>query len=252
MDLSSEPLGAIRRSGAVDTVRARIMLAVELGMLAPGQRLPSPEETARAFDVSEMSVRRAYRTLADESLVTRRRGNSGGTFIVDEPHVGDLPEIEAYRADAQHVHDLIDQRAVLEAGLAGLAAHACPAEDLAALTDLVERMRTVPDWAGYRELDAEFHDRIARIPGVAAAALLHHRLSHELYAYFIPYRIDYLRASNEEHARLVDALAAADAALASRLTFEHIVELHESMYVGLGERETRGDSRHPDAPTDAR
>ena len=61
MDLGSPSLGAIRRTTAVDTVRARISLALELGMLVPGQRLPAPEEAARAFGVSEMSVRRAYR-----------------------------------------------------------------------------------------------------------------------------------------------------------------------------------------------
>jgi GntR family transcriptional repressor for pyruvate dehydrogenase complex len=245
MDLTAATLGAIRRSGAVDTVRARIILAVELGMLAPGQRLPSPEETARAFDVSEMSVRRAYRTLAEEGLVTRRRGNSGGTFIVDDPRVREVPEVDAYRADAQHVHDLVDQRAVLEAGLAGLAAAACTPDQLAALDELVERMRTVPDWAGYRELDTEFHDRVARIAGVEAAAALHHRLAHELYAYFIPYRIDYLRESNEEHARLVEALAARDSALAGRLAYEHIVELHGSMYVGLAQAGRHGDASSP-------
>ncbi|MEI5584333.1 MULTISPECIES: FadR/GntR family transcriptional regulator [unclassified Agromyces] len=242
MDLSSAPLGAIRRSGAVDTVRARILLAVELGMLAPGQRLPSPEKTARAFDVSEMSVRRAYRTLADDGFVTRRRGNNGGTFIVDEPLVQDVPEIDAYREDAHHVHALIDQRAVVEAGLAGLAAQSCPPEQLAILSELVDRMRSVPDWAGYRELDAEFHDRVAGLAGVEAAAILHQRLSHELYAYFIPYRLDDLRESNEEHARLVDALAAADAALASRIAYEHIVELHDSMYVGLADGGRRDGS----------
>lgn len=236
MDLSAAQLGAIRRTGAVDTVRARILLAVELGMLAPGQRLPSPEETARAFDVSAMTARRAYRSLAEEGLVVRRRGNTGGTFIADRPRIRSAPEVDEYRAQAARVHALIDQRAVLEAGLAGLTAQSRPRTALSHLTDLVERMHTVADWAGYRELDTEFHDRLAMAPGLPSAAELHHRLSHELYAYFIPYRIDYLRASNDEHARLVDALAEGDVERASRLAFDHVVELHGSMYMGLAER----------------
>lgn len=232
MDLASPALGAIRRTTAVDTVRARISLAVELGMLTPGQRLPGTDDTARAFEVSEMTVRRAYRALSEDGVVVRRKGHAGGTFIADAPTVGAVVEIDAYREDAAHVHALIDQRAVLEAGLASRAALAPDAAALARLEALVEEMRGVPDWTGFRTADAAFHEALATMAGAGGAADLHHRVSHELYAYFIPYRIDYLRESNEEHARLIEALRAGDAAAASRLAFDHVAELHGSMYVG--------------------
>ncbi|MCK2035195.1 FCD domain-containing protein [Microbacterium sp. SSW1-49] len=233
MDLTSPALGAIRRTTAVDTVRARISLAVELGMLAPGQRLPGPDDTARAFEVSEMTVRRAYRQLSDEGVVVRRPGHAGGTFIADAPTVGTVIETDAYRADAAHVHALIDQRATLEAGLAALVSTRPDERSLARLDALVDDMRAAPDWTGFRTADSAFHAALAEASGVSGAVELHHRVSHELYAYFIPYRIDYLRASNEEHARLVAALRAGDAESASRLAFDHVAELHASMYVGL-------------------
>jgi DNA-binding FadR family transcriptional regulator len=233
MDLASPALGSIRRTTAVDTVRARISLAVELGMLTPGQRLPGPEDTARAFEVSEMTVRRAYRQLSDEGVVVRRPGHAGGTFIADAPTVGTVIEIDAYRADAAHVHALIDQRATIEAGLAALVSTRPDEVSLARMDALVDDMRTAADWTGFRTADSAFHAALAEASGVGGAAELHHRVSHELYTYFIPYRIDYLRASNEEHARLVDALRARDAATASRLAFDHVAELHASMYVGL-------------------
>lgn len=233
MDLASPALGSIRRTTAVDTVRARISLAVELGMLAPGDRIPGPDDTARAFEVSEMTVRRAYRLLSDEGVVVRRPGRAGGTFIADAPPVGTVVEIDAYRADAAHVHGLIDQRATLEAGLAALASADASPEVLARLDALIVDMRTAPDWTGFRTADSAFHAVLAEAAGVRGAAELHRRVSHELYAYFIPYRIDYLRASNEEHVLLVAALRAGDAATASRLAFDHVAELHASMYVGL-------------------
>jgi DNA-binding FadR family transcriptional regulator len=233
MDLASPALGSIRRTTAVDTVRARISLAVELGMLTPGQRLPGPEDTARAFEVSEMTVRRAYRQLSEEGVVVRRPGHAGGTFIADAPTVGTVIEIDAYRADAAHVHALIDQRATIEAGLAALVSTRPDEVSLARMDALVDDMRTAADWTGFRTADSAFHAALAEASGVGGAAELHHRVSHELYTYFIPYRIDYLRASNEEHARLVDALRARDAATASRLAFDHVAELHASMYVGL-------------------
>lgn len=232
MDLASPALGAIRRTTAVDTVRARIALAVELGMLVPGQQLPGTDDTAQAFEVSEMTVRRAYRALSDEGVVVRRPGRTGGTFIADTPTAGTVVEIDAYRADAAHVHALIDQRAVLEAGIAATTSGSLGEDVLGRLDDLVDEMRVTPDWTGFRTADARFHDELAAAAGIDGAAALHHRISHELYAYFIPYRIDYLRASNEEHARLVDALRSGDAGAAARLAFDHVAELHQSMYVG--------------------
>lgn len=232
MDLASPALGAIRRTTAVGTVKARISLAVELGMLAPGQRLPGTDDTARAFEVSEMTVRRAYRALSAEGVVVRRKGHAGGTFIADVPAIGTVVEIDAYRADAARVHSLIDQRAALEAGLAVIASTAEQDEALSRLDALVAEMRTVPDWTGFRTADAAFHETLAAMSGANGAAELHRRISHELYAYFIPYRIDYLRASNDEHARIVDALRSHDAGTAGRLAFDHVAELHGSMYVG--------------------
>ncbi len=210
-------------------------------MLLPGQRLPSPEETAVAFDVSGMTVRRAYRALSDEGLLVRRRGNAGGTFIADAPAPGGVVNgaaanasaVAAYREDAERVHALIDQRAALEAGLAGVAASARDTTRFARLDALVGEMRSVPDWAGFRAADTAFHEELAAAAGLVGASELHHRISHELYAYFIPYRIDYLRGSNEEHALLVAALRAGDGGAASRLAFDHVAELHDSMYVGL-------------------
>jgi DNA-binding FadR family transcriptional regulator len=212
------------------------VLAIDVGMLAAGQRLPTPEETAVAFDVSAMTVRRAYRTLSEEGVLVRRRGNAGGTFIADAPPRGgaaDTSTVAAYRADADRVHALIDQRAALEAGLAAVAAESRGDGNLARLSELVEEMRAVTDWAGFRSADAAFHAELAVAAELPGATELHHRISHELYAYFIPYRIDLLRSSNDDHEHLVAALTEKDAATASRVAFDHVAELHGSMYVGL-------------------
>ncbi|KJC63060.1 FadR/GntR family transcriptional regulator [Agreia bicolorata] len=232
MDLDSPAFGAIRRTSAVDTVRARIWLGVNLGMLTAGQRLPTPAETARAFGVSEMTVRRAYRLLSDEGLVVRVRGGSGGSFIAEVLPDHASPALAAYREDAEHVHDLIDQRAVIEAGLAGLASGSRTAPELAEMGALVERMQAARDWADFREADAAFHEAVASAAHVPGAATLHRRVANELYEYFVPYRLEYLKGSNAEHGLLVEALASGDALAASGLAYAHVTELHHSMYVG--------------------
>lgn len=214
-------------------MRARIALAVELGLVAPGDRLPPTDETALAFEVSEMTVRRAYRMLQDEGVLVRRRGNTGGTFVSATPPSGTVSATAEYRADAQHVHGLIDERAVLEAGLAHLAAATSDSEELGALRERVDRMTRAANWAEFREADTEFHDLLASAAHSPAAAALHHRVAHELYGYFLPYPLEYLHASNEEHGRLIDALTRHDQAAAAAIAHAHVVELHDSMYIGL-------------------
>jgi GntR family transcriptional repressor for pyruvate dehydrogenase complex len=233
IDLSSPALGAIRRTSAVDTVRARIALAVELGLVLPGERLPLPEVTATAFGVSEVTVRRGYRSLQDDGILVRRRGNAGGTFVAESPSRSAMPAKDEYLADVDHVNTLIDQRALVESSAARLAALARSSDDIENLSSLVGRMRVVTDWAEYREADVAFHARLVKAAMLPAAVELHHRVSTELYAYFLPYPLDYLRRSNEEHAQLVNALDAGDAGASAELAFAHVMELHHSMYVGF-------------------
>ena len=56
---------------------------------------------------------------------------------------------------------------------------------------------------------------------------------HGLYRYFIPYPIDYLHQSNREHAQLVEALRRRDSRAASEIARNHVLSLHNTMYVGL-------------------
>ena len=80
-DLGAPALTGIRRLSALDTVRARIALAVELGLLKPGERLPANAEIARALGVAEITVRRALESLVGDGLIERRRGRGGGTSV---------------------------------------------------------------------------------------------------------------------------------------------------------------------------
>ncbi len=232
IDLTSPSLGAIRRTSAVDTVRARIALAIELGLVAPGERLPPKEETAVAFGVSGMTVVRAYRILQSSGVLVLRRGHSGGTFVSDAPPSGSVAAVAEYRADIDHVRRLIDERAALETGLAHLAATARDDSDLDGLRALVDRMQCASNWAEFREADTEFHDLLAASAHSPAAANLHYRVSRELYEYFLPYPLEYLHGSNEHHAWIVSALEARDSAKAGTLANSHVRELHTSMYVG--------------------
>jgi len=226
--LTAPALTGIRRLSALDTVRARIALAVELGLLAPGERLPHNAEIAKALDVGEITVRRALVSLCEDGVLDRRRGRTGGTLVAAEPATGRVREIAAYTGAAAEVGALIDHRLALECGLVHLAALRRPPAAVAELRDLVERMDAAPGWAEFHDLDARFHLAVARASGVPSTERYGEAL-RDLYRFFLPYPIDYLRGSNREHHDLVRAVENRDPVAAVDVTCLHVEALRHTM-----------------------
>ncbi|GAA2788258.1 GntR family transcriptional regulator [Saccharopolyspora taberi] len=231
--LAASALSGIRRLSAVDTVRARISLAVDLGLLKPGEWLPGNDKIAAALEVSEITVRRALISLCKDGVLERRRGRGGGTRVVDAPPRSAVRETQEYRAVAAEVHGLIDQRLVLECGIAHLAARNADDTDIDRLDQLTQRMDQAADWAEFHSLDETFHLTIAAVTGLDAIQQNYARLLRELYRYYLPYPMQYLRGSNCEHHELVDALRRRDPASAADIAQRHVAVLHQDMFVGL-------------------
>ncbi len=76
----------VSRLSALEAVRARIALAVDLGLLAPGERLPGNAQIAAALGVGEITVRRALVSLCADGVLERRRGRNGGTHVAENPN----------------------------------------------------------------------------------------------------------------------------------------------------------------------
>ena len=231
--LSASALGGIRRLTAIDTVRARIAMAVDLRLLSPGERLPPPAEIAEAMDVSEITVRRALTALAQDGVLERRRGRNGGTLVAVNPTLGSVAETDAYRGATTEVHDLIDQRLLLEVGVAHLAALSATRKQLAELRRLVRTMDKATTWTEFHTADEHFHLAVAEATGLPTASAQYAVVLRELYRYYLPYPVDYLRESNCEHRDLVEAIAGRDVSRAGEVARQHVVTLHGSMFVGL-------------------
>ena len=246
--LTSPTVSHIRRLSAVDTVRARIMLALELGLLQPGEKLPSDVAIASTLGVSGITARRAIESLAEEGFVVRRRGRTGGTFVTSEkpatPHTGAADAVAAFRADRDEVHRLIDIRVLLETAVTHHAALRITVAELAALQSHVERAAAAQTWADYHEADEAFHRGVAHASGLDWAMKHYDAVLSDLYAYFLPYPVSYLHRANEEHARLVAALRAHDPVRAVEIIVAHVSALHRSMFVGLDEHPESANLTH--------
>ncbi len=228
-------LSRLRRLTAFETVRARIVLATHLNLLRPQEMLPPATALAEAFGVSEVTVKRALVSLAEDGVVERLRGRAGGTRIAAQPL---LPSVvgraESFYDYTEEILTLIDQRSVLECGLTFVTAGRITPRECDELTSLVDAMQTTDSWADYHRIDATFHRAVVGAAQVPGALALHQRIIDELYRFFLPYDLSYLRESNEEHRALVAALRAGEVELAARLARQHVDCLRTSMFIGLG------------------
>ena len=115
-----------RRSGVATYLQLvrQVRQALRLGLLRPGDQLPTAKDVVAKLTINPNTVLKAYRELEREGLVTARPGV--GTFVsgsIDRP---------AMRAHAQLHRDLVRwMRAARAAGL--------DQEDVAALVASAER-----------------------------------------------------------------------------------------------------------------
>jgi GntR family transcriptional repressor for pyruvate dehydrogenase complex len=237
--LAHESVSGLTRLSAVETVRARILLAIELGLLKPGERLPTDAEVAGGLDVSAITARRALEGLAAEGVLVRRRGRHGGTFVETEPASPGDVAVSAYRAAGDEVHRLIDERLLMESAVAHEAALRATPDDLAVLRRYVQAGARAESWAAFHAADRAFHRAVAEASRLAAAPRYVDVLER-LYRYFVPYPIEFLRHSNDQHRDLVDALERRDPVAAVDITRQHVGSLHDDMFVSLGHRNDTG------------
>ena len=69
-------------TGRAEQVAQRLTDGIVLGVLHPGERLPSEPELARRFGVALITVREGLGILRESGLVETRRGRDGGSFVV--------------------------------------------------------------------------------------------------------------------------------------------------------------------------
>ncbi len=158
------PAGCTRRTVARDLVE-RLAAEIAQGRLQPGQRLPSERVLSEAHAVSRASVREAIRTLESRGMVECHQGR--GSFV--RPLGLDrLVQVPAgpVTVDDRGVLHLFEVRAVVEPGVARLAAQRARPDDLTALRQLVEQQQALLDAGRYTSADdARFHVRLARLSG---------------------------------------------------------------------------------------
>lgn len=201
---------------------ARLGTAIRLGVLPPGTRLPPERELAEQLGISRSTLRQALTTLTQSGHMVALRGRSGGTFVAEAPPLT--------RAEGEPValegpwRDLLDYRIAVETGATLLAAERARPEDLDRLDAQVAAMWDFDDFPVYRRADVAFHlglAEAARAPRLVAAMTEVQGGMTELIGQ-IPHPLAVLKASNAQHAKIVELLRRNDGVRAVKLVREHL------------------------------
>jgi DNA-binding FadR family transcriptional regulator len=216
----------IRSGNAFEETVERLLTAIKLGVVAPGERLPSERDLAARLGVSRVTLREATRALQRTGYAESSRGRYGGTFVSET--LPKLSKAAARRLAAEaggDVEDALTLREVLEAGAAGKAASRCLAGgDRDELLSSLHECTASDDVAGYRRKDSRLHLAIAEATGsqslTTAVAGIRMRVNALLDA--IPVLERNLRHSDVQHARIVAAILAGDEVQAREAMKEHL------------------------------
>ena len=221
---ASEPgteLKRLSRPRLYEQVAEQIMGWVRDNELKAGDKLRPERELAVSLGVSRATVRQALVALEVIGVVAVRHGD--GAVLADAS--GSAKVLDAIRAHARRIPDVIDARDALETKIAALAAVRRTGDDLARIDDALEVMAKDLDEGG-RGLtgDELFH---AAVTAAAHSSLLAGMMA-EISDLILETRIESLGQPGRPadslvaHRRIADAIRDGDAPGAATAMHDHV------------------------------
>lgn len=150
-----------------DTLVARVAQhmhdEIARGVYQAGERLPSERERCEQWGVSRTVLREAQRELVRSGHLEIRPGR--GTYVRSRSDMRDHALSQWLSNHGDYIAKLLDMRALLEPGIAQLAATRADEQGCAELQELVDALRDSTDLEEAVEADEGFHLALARMTG---------------------------------------------------------------------------------------
>ncbi len=194
-----------------------------------GDKLPSENELAQAFNVSRVTIRQALSKLLALDLIETRFGE--GSFV-KEVSAGSylqtlIPLAYLNKLDSSAVNEVLEFRLIYEIEAAGLAAERMSSACVELLKDLLKKMQSsAVDIDVYSEYDLQFHAAIARQTGNALLIQLS-RIMQDILRETINRLTNDVGVANGlcYHAKLIDAFEQKDSGKAKDIMRMHLKEI---------------------------
>lgn len=152
------------KTGISDQIADHIKNAIYNGDIVPGDKLPPELELAKQFNVSKVTVREALLKLEAQRLIEKRRGVSGGNYII-EPMLSNIGESiwNCLRFGSLSMGEIVSFRNFLEPEIIKRAVSCHTEEDLAAMRENIEFCESsVKKNKHDKEAQVEFHVLLAK------------------------------------------------------------------------------------------
>lgn len=208
-------------AGRTHSNHAEVARSIGIGIIASrhaeGMALPGDVELTARFGVSRTVLREGVKTLVAKGLLSTKA--RVGTLVRERAAWNMFdPDVLAWHLDAgvdkRFLRDLADIRLAVEPRTAELAALRRPASLIPQLRGSIDRMRASPsDSAAFAEADLRLHLDIATASGNPFMRSIGAVIEAALRASFIlsaPVEDSERERSIAAHARIVDAIVAAD------------------------------------------
>jgi DNA-binding FadR family transcriptional regulator len=236
-----------------DEAIGRIKEMIVSGELAPGDRLPREADLAGRLGLSRSSLREAVRALCLVRVLDVRQGE--GTYVTSlEPAL--LLDALGFLADFPGDHtvpEFLEVRRLLEPAATARAARLLPDAEITALRALLDDLGPDPSLDALIANDLEFHRRIAAGSGNSVLCSLLDGLSGPTARARVWRGLAGAGAvarTREQHAAIVDALAARDPEAAAAWATVHIVDVENRLRGALATAR-RADPASPYGPAGA-
>lgn len=151
-----------------ERVVQQIEEAIYLGQLRPGERLPSERELMAQFAVSRATIREALRVLQSAGLVQSRPGDPRGPEVLPFSTTGIHKSMSALaRVEHLGLGELVQFRMLVEGECAALAAATRTEQQLAALENATNQMKTAIALGpgAFAAAEVTYRDLLAGISG---------------------------------------------------------------------------------------
>ncbi|MFF5083620.1 FadR/GntR family transcriptional regulator [Actinoplanes sp. NPDC000266] len=205
------------------------------GEFPVGSLLPTEAELTRELGVSRNSVREGLRSLVHAGILGARAGY--GTFVIA---TSDLAPALARRIPRDRATDVAEVRLLLEREGARLAATRATPEQIEQLTVALAAREAATDGPSYAAADFAFHQQLLEASGNALLAELYRGSggNEQSLLHLNSPGVDFaaarpvIRPIDDEHAAIVEAVAARDPAAAAEAAERMVRLAHEQ--AGLG------------------
>ena len=217
MSSTTDQIALLRSQPLAGLVQQEIERQILSGALQSGVRL-NELEIARNLGISRAPVRESLRTLEQAGLVVSRKNYGVFVRTVSIEEAREIYQVRSY-IDAAVGAELA--RGISEAGL----------QDLRAMAARMHDALVADDVTAYHEINVAFHERMVELTGNRKLLEIYRKLLKEL-ALYRRHSLGQpgaMKSSMEEHAAILAAIEARDAATAGKLMGEHILASSERL-----------------------